>query len=98
MEEIPKDVKMKLYECNSLDRDTNEMFPVDMMFIQKRHQEEDPQLRSLITSGKYNFYTIEFDGVKVITFNKRVWVPYNLQMSVVKWYHEALQHARAART
>ena len=71
MAEGPKDVKMELYECNSLDRDSNEMFPVDMRYIQK-HQEEDPQLRSLIASEKYAFDSIEFDGVKVATFNKRV--------------------------
>ena len=53
--EVPKDVKMKLYECNSLDRETNEVFPVDMKYIQK-HQEEDPKLRSLIASGKYAFH------------------------------------------
>ena len=44
------------------------MFPVDVKYIQK-HQEEDPQLRSLIASGKYAFDSIEFDGVKVTTFN-----------------------------
>ena len=37
--EVPKDVKMKLYKCNSLDRGTNEMFPVDMRFIKKCQEE-----------------------------------------------------------
>ena len=96
-EQVPEDVKMELYECNSLDRETNEMFPVDMKYIQK-YQEEDPQLRSLIASGKYDFHSMEFDGVKVTTFNERVWVPHALQQRVVKWYHEMLQHAGAART
>ena len=73
------------------------MLTPNRQYIQK-HQEEDPQLRSLIASGKYAFDSIEFDGVKVTTFNKRVWVPHALQKRVVKWYHEMLQHAGAART
>merc|ERR1712051_171732 len=68
-----------------------------MRYIQK-HQEEEPQLKSLIASGKYAFDSIEFDGVKVTTFNKRVCVPHALQKRVVKWYHKMLQHAGAART
>ena len=70
---------------------------MDIRYIQK-HQEEDPQLRALIASGKYAFESTEFDGVQVTTFNKKVWVPHVLQKRIVKWYHEQLQHAGAART
>jgi hypothetical protein len=41
---------------------------------------------------------MQFDNVEVITFKEKVWVPEDLLLQLIDWYHETLGHAGSTRT
>ena len=45
-----------------------------------------------------NFSTTKLEGVEVITYQGKVYIPVQLQQRVVAWYHEYLVHPGESRT
>jgi hypothetical protein len=41
---------------------------------------------------------MQYDNVEVITFKEKVWVPEDLQLQLIDWYHKTLGHAEGTRT
>jgi hypothetical protein len=72
----------------------NDDFPIDMRCI-AIEQKKDVKIQRLIKGKKHEkvIGSNIVDGVHVITFHGKVWVPENLQERLVEWYHNVLQHA-----
>ena len=45
-----------------------------------------------------NFSTTKLEGVEVITYQGKIYIPSQLQQRVVAWYHEYLAHPGESRT
>jgi len=78
---------------NNLDC-SNDDFPVDMQHI-AREQQKDAKMQKIIRSRKHEdvISSNRVDGVHVITFHGKVWVPESIQERLAKWYHNVQQHA-----
>jgi hypothetical protein len=93
MDNIPQASMQNLMSLNNLDC-SNDDFPIDMRCI-TIEQQRDAKIQRLIETKKLekvNGFNI-VDGVHVITFHGKVWVPENLQEQLIEWYHNVLQHA-----
>jgi hypothetical protein len=97
MDNVPQASMQSLMSLNNLDH-SNDDFLIDMQCI-AREQEKDAKIQRLIKEKKHEkvIGSNMVDGVCVITFHGKVWVPENLQERLVEWYHNVLQHARKNR-
>ncbi len=89
-DEIPPASMKSLMAIDNLDR-SNDDFPVDMRQI-AREQQRDAKMQKIIRNRKHeNVIGSNFvDGVHVITFHGKVWVPESVQERLVEWYHNVL--------
>ncbi len=92
-DEVPPARMQSLMAIDNLDR-SNDEFPVDMQHI-VQEQQKDAKLQKIIRSQKHENVISSncVDGVHVITFHGKVWVPESVQARLVEWYHNVLQHA-----
>ena len=69
----------------------DKVFPLDMRHIGKK-QLTDELLKKNLKDLKLEEYfgKMKFDNIKVITFKEKVWVPKDLQLHLIDWYHETL--------
>jgi ribosomal protein S19 len=67
-------------------------FPLSPNLITK-YQRSDNELkqRSMRTKSQ-NFSTKKIEGVEVIMYQGKIYIPVQLQQRVVAWYHEYLAH------
>ena len=73
-------------------------FPLSPIQIAK-YQGLDKTLRhKCISKTKDNFSTTKLEGVEVITYQGKIYIPVQLQQCVVAWYHEYLMHPGESRT
>jgi hypothetical protein len=79
MDNIPQASMQSLMSLNNLDR-LNDDFPIDMQCI-ATEQKKDVKIQRLIKGKKHEkvIGSNIVDGVHVITFHGKVWVPENLQ-------------------
>ena len=73
-------------------------FPLSPMLIAK-YQQLDRQLKqkSMSTTNQ-NFSTKTIEGVEVITYQGKIYIPVQFQQRVVAWYHEYLAHPGKSQT
>lgn len=90
---VPSTAMQSLMTINNLDR-SNYDFPVDMRHIASE-QQKDVKMQKLINGRKHEkvIGSTVVDGVHVVTYHKKVWVPESVQERLVEWYHSVLQHA-----
>ena len=81
------------------DKDIKETdFPLSPTLIAK-YQSLDKELkRRCMSDANTNFSTKKVEGVEVITYNGKIYIPIQLQQRVVAWYHEYLAHPGESRT
>jgi transposase InsO family protein len=73
-------------------------FPLSPELIAK-YQRKDKTLKTKVQSGtSTQFNTTKVEGVEVITYNDKIYIPHHLQQRVVAWYHEYLAHPGQSRT
>jgi transposase InsO family protein len=73
-------------------------FPLSPELIAK-YQRKDKTLKNKIQKGLSNNYsTTKVEGVEVITYHDKIYIPKQLQPRVVAWYHEYLVHPGQSRT
>jgi transposase InsO family protein len=73
-------------------------FPLSPTLIAK-YQRLDNELKRRSTRSKsQNFNTKTIEGVEVITYQGKIYIPIQLQQRVVAWYHEYLAHPGESRT
>ncbi|KAL7463900.1 hypothetical protein ACHAXS_004253 [Conticribra weissflogii] len=93
-----KPTVQELYALESNNPDGNEMFPLDLGKI-AQNQKSDAELKQKQTNpshcGKFGETMIE--GHFLVTFNRKIWVPAEMRMHLISWYHENLQHADVTR-
>ncbi len=64
-----------------------------------KYQRLDNELKQRSTKSKsQNFNTKTIEGVEVITYQGKIYIPIQLQQRVVAWYHEYLAHPGESRT
>ena len=71
-------------------------FPLSPILISK-YQGLDKELKQKCMSTT-NFSTKTLEGVEVITYQGKIYIPVQLQQRVVAWYHEYLAHPGESRT
>ena len=81
------------------DKDIKETdFPLSPTLIAK-YQSLDKELKHrCMSDANTNFSTKMVEGVEVITYNGKIYIPIQLQQRVVAWYHEYLAHPGESRT
>ena len=62
----------------------------------RRHQQADEQLMNLF-NNKDEYKSTDVEGVKLITYKGRIYIPETLKHDVMKWYHTYLMHPGATR-
>jgi hypothetical protein len=73
-------------------------FPLSPLLIAK-YQRLDNKLKRRSTKSKsQNFNTKTIEGVEVMTYQGKIYIPIQLQQCVVAWYHEYLAHPGKSRT
>ena len=73
-------------------------FPLSPLLIAK-YQRKDKTLKTKVQKGtSTQFSTMTVEGVEVITHHKKIYIPRQLQLRVVAWYHEYLVHPGQSRT
>ena len=73
-------------------------FPLSRILIAK-YQGLDKTLKQKCTSKTNdNFSMTKLEGVEVITYQGKIFIPVQLQQRVVAWYHEYLAHPGESRT
>jgi hypothetical protein len=74
------------------------IFPLSPDLIAK-YQRKDKTLNKKIQAGQStNFNTMTVEGIEVITYKDKIYIPQHLQQRVVAWYHEYLVHPGQSRT
>eukprot|EP00957_Ditylum_brightwellii_P124926 9523671-Ditylum_brightwellii.AAC.1 len=72
---------------------TDKIFPMDRKYIAQK-QKDDPGLATMkmhrIQGKRFGSKTKR--GVKLTTFDGKIWVPDELTEGIVEWYHENLEH------
>ena len=71
-------------------------FPLKPQVIAKC-QKKDRWLKKTMTKSPVSYGTREIENTTVVTYKKKVYIPYRLQQRVVAWYHEYLVHPGQAR-
>ena len=61
-------------------------------------QKKDPKLQKLLKDKPNNFSTKIVEDTKLTTMNGKIYIPENLQLQTVAWYHEYLSHPGQVRT
>ena len=98
LEETPDGALKQLYKVSALDRDADDAYPVSVHAIQEAQGKSD-KLRKEITSEKgIIFGSKDFNGIKVVTYKDKIWIPLDLQSRVVNWYQNNLDHTGRDRT
>jgi hypothetical protein len=99
VDETPFKIANSIFAINSLDRETNYNFPLDMRQIHVA-QLKDEALQEHLSLEKFkkNITTMNINRNNVTTFIGKVWVPKQLQQWILKWYHSNLQHAGVTHT
>ena len=73
-------------------------FPLSPKLIAK-YQRVDKELRRKCLSDKNKYYTTKtIEGVELLTYQGKIYIPLQLQQRVVAWYHEYLAHPGQSRT
>ncbi len=84
----------ELYALESNNPDGNEIFPLDLRKI-AQNQKSDEELKQKQGNpchcGKFRETMIK--GHSLVTFNRKIWVPAEMRMHLISWYHKNLQHA-----
>ena len=61
-------------------------------------QKKDPKLQKLLKDKPNDFSTKIVEDTKLTTMNGKIYIPENLQLRTVAWYHEYLSHPGQVRT
>ncbi len=69
------------------------LFPLDLCIIAQNHK-SDAELQQKQTNPSHHkkFGEIMMEGHSLITFNEKIWVPAEMLLHLISWYHENLQH------
>ncbi len=87
------------FTTQTIDDENSHMFPLDMCHIGKKQLTDKPLQRKLKDPRLAEYFgRMQFNNVDVITFKETVWVPEDLQLRLIDWYHETLGHAGSTRT
>jgi hypothetical protein len=73
-------------------------FPLSPTLIAKYQRLDNELKRRSTKSRSQNFSTKTIEGVEVITYQGKIYIPIQLQQRVVAWYHEYLAHPGESRT
>jgi hypothetical protein len=76
-------------------------FPLDLSLVQRTQNIElnqrNSKLRQLIDDAKSGYGVSTLDGVKIVVFNDKIYVPVALRQRTMNWYHFYLNHPGGER-
>jgi len=73
-------------------------FPLSPILIAKYQGLDKTLKQKCMSKTNDNFSTTKLEGVEVITYQGKIYIPVQLQQRVVAWYHEYLAHPGESRT
>jgi RNase H-like domain found in reverse transcriptase len=73
-------------------------FPLSPVLISKYQRLDKTLKQKAMSTTNQNFSTKKLEGVEVITYQGKIYIPVQLQQCVVAWYHEYLAHPGESRT
>ncbi len=79
----------------------DEAFPLNLSLVRRTQQKElnkrNNKLQQLIDDKKSGYNIITLDGVELVTFEGRIYVPTSLRQRTMEWYHHFMNHPRGER-
>ena len=86
----------KLAEMEMYVLDDDEAFPLNLSLVRKTQQLElklrNSKLQTLIDDKKSGYNVITLEGVELIAFEDKIYVPVRLRQRTMEWYHFYLNH------
>ena len=73
-------------------------FPLSPILIAKYQGLDKTLKQKCMSKTNDNFSMTKLEGVEVITYQGKIYIPVQLQQRVVAWYHEYLAHPGKSRT
>ena len=90
--DLPEPSQLSYVTQGDIEEEAFPMLPKQI----RRHQQADEQLINLFNT-KDEYKSTEVEGVKLITYKGRIYIPETLKHDVMKWYHTYLMHPGATR-
>jgi hypothetical protein len=92
-------VNNTIFATQTIDEEDSHMFLLDMRHIGQKQLKNKPLQQKLKDPKLAEYFgQMQFNNVEVITFKEKVWVPENLQLRLIDWYHKTLGHAGSTQT
>ena len=86
-------------ECLPLENE--EGFPLLLSNVRKRQQIElnknNSKLKQLVNTQKSGYQISTIEGIEIVTYEDKIYVPPSLRNSTINWYHHFLCHPGADR-
>jgi hypothetical protein len=90
-----------LSEMEHLILEDEESFPLNLPLVQKAQQQElnktNNKLKQIVKDKKSGCNKMILDGVELITYEDRIYVPVKLRKRTLEWYHHFLNHPGVER-
>ena len=85
-----------LSELENLVLEEDEGFPLNLPAVQKAQEKElnkkDSKLKQLINDKKSGLNVTTLDGIEIVTYEDKIYVPKILRKRTIEWYHYFLNH------
>jgi hypothetical protein len=92
-------VNNTIFATQTIDEEDSHMFPLDMHHIGQKQLTDEPLQQNLKDPKLVEYFGwMQFDNVEVITFKEKVWVPEDLQLRLIDWYHKTFGYAGSTQT
>ena len=90
-----------LSEMEHLILEDEESFPLNLPLVQKAQQQElnkkNNKLKQIVKDKKSGCNKMILDGVELIIYEDRIYVPVKLRKRTLEWYHHFLNHPGGER-
>ena len=81
--------------------DDDEAFPLNLSLVQRTQQQElkskNNKLQNLINDKKSGYNVMTLDGVELVAYQDKIYVPVSLRQRTMNWYHYYLNHPGGER-
>ena len=81
--------------------DDDEAFPLNLSLVRRTQQKElnkrNNKLQKLIDDKKSGYIIITLEGVELVTFEGKIYVPISLRQRTMEWYHHYMNHPGGER-
>ena len=90
-----------LHEAEYLPLEIEERFPLQLSLVRKRQQNElnkrNSKLKQLVNEQESRYKVSTIDGIEIVTYEDKIYVPTKLRNRTIEWYHHFLCHPGADR-